>query len=137
VAYSPNGRWIATGSEDTTARLWDAATGVQLGAPFVHQPGATTTAYVRHVSFSPDSRRILTVGGNRFARVFDVARHEEVFPTGLNHLTLVNSARFSHDGKLIATAGASEFVRVWDATTGRQLYALEGTGQVNDLAFSP
>jgi WD40 repeat protein len=137
VAYSPNGRWIATGSEDKTARLWDAATGLQLGAPFVHQPGATTAAYVRHISFSPDSRRILTVGGNRFARVFGVARHEEVFPGGLNHLALVKSARFSHDGKLIATAGSSHFVRVWDAATGRELYPLEGTGQVNDLAFSP
>jgi WD40 repeat protein len=137
VAFSPNGRWIATGSADHTARLWDAATGLQLGAPFVHQPGATVAANVRHVSFSPDSRRLLTVGGNRFARVFDVARHEEVFPSGLNHLALVNSAAFSHDGKLIATAGGSTFVRVWDAATGKQLKEFEGTGQVNDLAFSP
>jgi WD40 repeat protein len=136
VAFSPNGRLIATGSADGTARLWDAATGLQLGAPFVHQPGAKGDD-VRHVSFSPDSRRILTVGGNRFARVFDATRHAEVFPGGLNNITLISSARFSHDGKRIATAGSSEIVRLWDAATGEQLAPLEGTGQVNDLAFSP
>jgi WD40 repeat protein len=136
VAFSPDGRLIATGSADGTARLWSAAGGLPDGAPFVHQRGARGDD-VQQVSFSPDGSRLLTVGGNRFARVFDVNRHVEVFPDGLNNVALVNSARFSHDGSLIATAGASEFVRLWDAKSGAPIAVLEGTGRVTDLAFSP
>ncbi len=136
VAFSPDGRLIATGSADGTARLWSAAGGLPDGAPFVHQRGARGDD-VQQVSFSPDGSRLLTVGGNRFARVFDVNRHVEVFPDGLNNVVLVNSARFSHDGNVIATAGASEFVRLWDAKSGAPIAVLEGTGRVTDLAFSP
>ena len=135
VDFSPVGGLIATGSADGTARIWSAAGGLQL-ASFVHDRGARGDD-VQSVSFSPDGKRLVTVGGNRFARVFDVTRQSEVFPGGLNNIQLVNSARFSHGGKLIATAGAGEQVRVWDASTGLPIAVLNGSGRVTDLAFSP
>jgi WD40 repeat protein len=133
VAFSPDGRLIASGSADGTARLWSVATGQEL-ASFAHQAGARGDD-VQHVEFSPDGTQLLTVGGNRFARVFDVLRHTEAF--ALNNVALVNSARFSHDGNLIATAGAIEAVRLWNASTGALVNTLELTGRVPDLAFSP
>ncbi len=136
VAFSPDGRFIATGSTDGTARIWSTDGGLPSGEPFKHQAGARGDD-VQMVSFSPDSTRLLTVGGNRFARVFDVIRHVELLSEKLNNVTVVNSARFSHDGKLIATAGASELVRIWDASTGQLRHTMEGTGRVSDLAFSP
>jgi WD40 repeat protein len=135
VAFSPDGRLIATGSADGTARIWSAAGGLQL-ASFSHQPGARGND-VKSVSFSTDGTRMLTVGGNRFARVFDITRGTEVFADGLNNVVLINSAIFSHDGKLIATAGAGEEVRLWNASTGRLVAVLVGSGRVTDLAFSP
>jgi WD40 repeat protein len=137
VAVSPDGRIIATGSADGTARLWSAAGGLELGSPWVHVAGEARGKAVQSVSFSPDGTRLLTVGGNRFARVFDIARHTEVFAPGLNNIVLVNVARFSHNGKLIATAGSNNDVRLWDADRGQLVAVLSGTGRVNDLAFSP
>ena len=137
VAVSPDGRTIATGSADGTARLWSAAGGLQLGAPWLHQAGTQRRHDVISVSFSPDGNRLLTVGGNRLARVFDVNRRAELFSGGLNNVVLVNAAIFSHNGKWIATAGANNDVRLWDAQTGKLGHLLHGTGQVTDLAFSP
>jgi WD40 repeat protein len=136
VAFSPNGQLIATGSDDGTARLWSVATGVEL-ASFKHEAGTVRSKAVLQVSFSADGTRLLTVGGNRFARVFDVSRGNEVF--ALNNVAVVNVARFSHDGSLIATGGATDVVRLWDARTGDLVGILPLTenSRVADLAFSP
>jgi WD40 repeat protein len=133
VAFSPNGQLIASGSADGTARLWSVVGGLEV-ASFAHEPGARGKT-VQHVEFSSDGSRLLTVGGNRFVRVFDVARRTELF--ALNNVALVNTARFSHDGNLIATAGAIEAVRLWNARTGALISVLDLTGRVSDLAFSP
>ena len=133
VAFSPDGQLIATGSADGTAVLWSVAGGIPL-ATFLHEAGSRGKA-VQYVEFSPDGSKLLTVGGNRFARVFDVAHHTELF--ALNNVGVVNAARFSHNGKLIATAGGIEAVRIWSARTGELVDVLNLTGRVADLAFSP
>jgi WD40 repeat protein len=137
LAFSPNGRFLASGSSDGTARLWSVAGGLRL-ATFTHPKGIRGDD-VRMVSFSPDSTRLLTVGGDRFARVFDVAGREPV--TALDNTTVVNAARFSHGGDLVATGGSGIFVRIWNASTGQLRYPLRitpaTTGSLNELAFSP
>jgi WD40 repeat protein len=135
VAFSANGRFIATGSADGTARLWSAADGQSL-ALFRHPSGVSRGDDVQMVSFSPDSTRLVTVGGDRFARLFEVSRPEKD-PILLNHRDQVNTARFSNSGDMIATGGANNFVRIWDASTGEPRFELEGGGRISDLAFSP
>jgi WD40 repeat protein/flagellar biosynthesis GTPase FlhF len=137
VAFSSNGELLASGGADATARLWSVAGGLPLVA-FDHPAGATRRG-VFSVSFSPDGRRLLTVGGDRLARVFDIARKK--LDLSLNNTTLVSAAVFSHDGRLIATgsgANTDPLIRVWNSSNGEPAFQpLRGTGFVNALAFSP
>jgi WD40 repeat protein len=132
VAFSADGRLIASGSADGTARVWSAAGGLELDR-FSHPRGQRSNA-VRRVSFSPDGSRLLTVGGDRFARLFDLRRGEQTL--ALNNGVLLQSARFSHDGKLVATGGADRIIRIWDAGSGEQVRTLTSTGPITDLVFS-
>jgi eukaryotic-like serine/threonine-protein kinase len=67
VAYSPDGRWLATGGVDGTVRLWDVATGALLHTLTGH------TASVEGVAFSPDGKLLVSVGDDRALRVWDAA----------------------------------------------------------------
>jgi hypothetical protein len=74
VAFSPDGRMALTGSEDRTARVWDAAAGTPLGQPLAHRGS------VFAVAFSPDGRTILTGSADQTAQRWDVTTRKPVGP---------------------------------------------------------
>jgi roadblock/LC7 domain-containing protein len=131
AAFSPDGRLLATASDDRTARLWDAATGQEVRQLTGH------TAAVTAAAFSPDGRLLATASTDETARLWDVATGQEVRQlTG--HTGWVNAAAFSPDGRLLATASADRTARLWDAATGQEARRLTGhTASVLSAAFSP
>ena len=74
MAFSPDGKTVLTGSEDKTARLWDAATGQPLGPPLTHQ------GPVMAVAFSPDGKTVLTGSDDKTARLWDAATGQPLGP---------------------------------------------------------
>jgi len=142
VAFSPDGRFLAAGSDRTlTPPVWDVETGELL---FTLDGHADT---VRAVSFSPDGRRLVTGSGDGTARVWDARTGEELAVLDLGGVEGSGGAAavlFSDDGRFIVTGGpygepgAWGKVTLWDADTFEQVRMIDAhPSAVLGIALGP
>ena len=114
VAFSPDGSRIASGSDDTNVRVWNAASGECVAKLEGHSDDVTS------VAFSPDGSRIASGSLDEAVRVWDAATGECVVKLE-GHSRAVTSVAFSPDGSRIASGSGDKTVRVWNRLTGEDL----------------
>ncbi len=107
VAFSPDGRRVLTAGSDSTAQVWDAATGDRALPPLRH------AAPVQFAAYSSDGRWIVTASWDQTARVWDARTGQPVTPA-LPHKHHVYHAAFSPDGRRVVTASLDGTAQLWD-----------------------
>ncbi|RCJ19932.1 hypothetical protein A6S26_04160 [Nostoc sp. ATCC 43529] len=131
VAFSPNGKLLATGDTNGEIRLYQVANSQQLMTCKGH------TGWVWSVTFSPDGQVLASGSNDQTIKLWDIITGQ-CLKTLENHSGGVRSVTFNRNGQILASGSDDQTVKLWNVSTGECLKTLQEEGcSVWSVAFSP
>jgi len=129
VAFSVDGKTLASGGWDNTIKLWEVATGRELRSLNGH------SQTVSSVAFSVDGKTLASGCGDSTIKLWDLITGQELH-TLTGHSGVVDEVAFSADGKVLASGSWDQTIKFWNVATGREIRTLTGhTGKIRCIAF--
>jgi WD40 repeat protein len=119
VAFSPDGKRIVSGSDDSTLKVWDTDKGQEVRSLRGH------AGLVTCVAFSPDGKHLVSRGYDSTLKVWDAEKGQELLSLK-GHTGAVLCVAFSPDGKRIVSGSYDGTLKVWKADKGQEVLSLNG-----------
>lgn len=119
LAFSHNGKLLASGSSDGTIKVWNVGTGATVLGPLMGHTGG-----VECVAFSPDDRRIVSGSTDCTVRIWDVQTGKQLLQFE-EHKTVVWSVAFSSEGSRVASSDDDNVILIWDVDSKCRIRWLE------------
>ncbi len=116
LAISPDGRFLVSGGQDSTVKIWDLRTGNILRTLYGHN------AKITSVAISPDSRFIASAADDGTARLWDVYGGHGMRDLS-GHANLIGSVAFASGGSQVLTA-STDVIKIWETSTGKELRSI-------------
>ncbi|MEH2346904.1 MAG: ribosome assembly protein 4, partial [Nostoc sp.] len=131
VVFSPDGKTLASGSLDSTIKLWDVSTGKAIKTLTGH------SSTVNSVVFSPDGKTLASGSEDKTIKLWDVSTGKAM-KTLTGHSSSIISVVFSPDGKTLASGSEDKTIKLWDVSTGKAMKTLTGhSSSIISVVFSP
>jgi RNA polymerase sigma factor (sigma-70 family) len=138
MAFSADGRLVATRAEDEAVRVWEAATGKEVHA-FTRNPRVRWSGYWCF-AFTPNGRSLVTGSGNGWLRYWDLGTGQETQRVATGQVG-VRALAFSADRRLLVTGGEDNRICLRHPSSGQLIRRLEATPDdrlmLEDMVFSP
>ncbi|MFC1761786.1 protein kinase [Planctomycetota bacterium] len=132
VAFSPDGKSLASGNSDGTVTVWEAATGAEVRTLTGHKEG------VESLALSPDGKRIASGSSGGTIKIWNVNNGGELVTIQIN-TGGIRSIVFTPDGTQIVSSGyGKKPIQVWNANNGENILTIQvDDNWINQIALSP